>query len=327
MPSRKQSDQSTTAPAEPESVSVYDFLYYDAARIASFLSQFDPSGHLTQITNNERAHRGKKESTSVQAAGSVAIVKGTISDGTDLTSEYGKQISRSYDPRWANALAFLDYLEERALLNRNVSEAPIGQIVLHKGELSIFDLSILQKMWALPTIKKSVIAGAKQSAGLGVEQATGNRHERRKSGASHRKVASAEESQAELGLELLSVLPHSIQAAVSVDNLSAWCTLREDCITVSPADLFMKHGLTISGQWAMVGIVDALPDDQTEIPDSGVTVEQAKQVIAGAKLGALGYMLAPSLVPPVRMMLGRPADSYGVTPLLLFRSVTNDLGH
>ena len=37
------SEASGAVPGEPESDSVFDFLYYDAPRVGSFLAQFDPS--------------------------------------------------------------------------------------------------------------------------------------------------------------------------------------------------------------------------------------------------------------------------------------------
>ncbi|MBW6422803.1 hypothetical protein KX729_15200 [Rhizobium sp. XQZ8] len=135
MPSEELNESLDVEQDQPENGSVYDFLYYDQTRISSFLAQFDPSGHLTNITNNERAHRSRKKNLSTQAAGSAAVVKGSITDFTDTVAEYGKQVTKSYDPRWANALAFLDYLEQENLLNREIEASRIGEIVLIKGDL------------------------------------------------------------------------------------------------------------------------------------------------------------------------------------------------
>ncbi|MBW6422802.1 hypothetical protein KX729_15195 [Rhizobium sp. XQZ8] len=146
-----------------------------------------------------------------------------------------------------------------------------------------------------------------------------NRKDRRKSGIG--KPASKPPNDAELMVEMLPVLPHAIQAAVSTYYASAWCTLREDSITIAAADLYMKHGISIEGKWAMVGILDAMPDIEASM-DDGTPYEVAKQVIAGSKLSMAGFMLAPHLVAPVRGLLGRPPSSYGLTPLLLFRSVS-----
>ncbi|WP_439618292.1 DUF6414 family protein [Shinella sp.] len=314
-------DQSTVELDQEDGNSVFDFLYYDSARVSSFLAQFDPSGHLTQITTTERAHRGKKDSSSTQAGGSAGIIKGMVTGTLDNTSEYGKQQNRTYDTRWANALAFLDYLTQRDFLKHDLAKSAIGDLVLYSGSLSVLDLGILKQMWNLPVVRKTIIAGA----GGRPDNETGsalNRKHRRK----FEKVAGPQKSassEAEIALELLSVLPHSIQAAVSAGDTSVWCTLREDSITVTPSDLFMKHGMAIGERWNIVGVLDAFPDSDTVLKD-GTALESAKQFIAGSKLGSLAMMLGPDLAPAFRAMLGRPTSSYGFTPLLIFREVLAD---
>lgn len=313
-------DQSDVEQDQAEENSVFDFLYYDAGRISAFLSQFDASGALTQIVTSERAHRSRKNATSSQASGSLGVLKGGLVDGTDTIAEYGQQSNRTYDTRWANALAFLDYAEQQSLLKRNLAGAGMGEFVLFSGNLAVFDLGILQKVWDKPGIKKTIIAGAKAHPPQSQEGGEKlNRAQRRRLSMANR-ANGKPESEAELAIELLSVLPHSIQAAVSDEDDSVWCTLREDSLTVSPGDLMLKHGLSIGYDWNIVGILDAAPDINTSMSD-GTPFEVAKQMVAGSTLGSLALLLGPQLIPAVRVMLGRPADAYGITPLLIFRSI------
>ena len=320
MPSDKPKTLSTEAHGDQSTDSVFDFLYYDATRIASFLSQFDSSGHLTTVTQGERAHRSKQENTALKTEGSIAVAKGAVTRETDRGAEYGRESQRIYDPRWANALAFLDYLDERRLLHRELESARIGQIVLFSGELSLFDLGVLRRMWDLPAVKKMILnaAGNQQPN----EHGGANRQERRKLAASDRAKASSLPNEAELALELLTILPHAVQAAISTDFQSVWASLKEENLTIAAADLFMKHGLTIAGDWNVVGILDALPDEIDYQPADGeAPLSALKQMVAGSKLGFFGFSMAPHLVPPVRQLLGRPSTSYGFTPLLLFREI------
>lgn len=320
MTSKKLKTPLTVEHGEQSTDSVYDFLYYDATRIGSFLSQFDSSGHLTTVTQGERAHRSKQENTALKTEGSVAIAKGAVTRETDRGAEYGRESQRVYDPRWANALAFLDYLDERQLLHRELDSARIGQIVLFSGELSLFDLGVLRRMWELPAIRKMIVSatGNQQAA----DQPAVNRHERRKQSASDKAKKDGLPSEAEMALELLTILPHAVQAAVSTDFESVWASLREENLTISPADLLMKHGLTIAGEWNVVGILDALPDGIDYQPTDGeFPLSALKQMVAGSKLGFFGFSIAPHLVPPIRHLLGRPNTSYGFTPLLLFREI------
>ncbi|WLD95987.1 hypothetical protein PX860_10445 [Agrobacterium leguminum] len=318
----KESSRASDAEQDPQDASlVFDFLYYDASRIASFLSQFDPSGHLTQISNTERAHRTSKKVSSIQGGGSAGVVKGSLTDTTDALSEYGQQNSRTFDTRWVNALSFLDFVSQRELLVRDIHQAGMGDFVLFSGALSMFDLGMLKSVWDLPAVKKAVLAGAQMQPDLSSENSNLSRSERRRLNRGAEKSKSAAPSEAEMALQLLPILPHSIQASVSDEDTSVWCTLREDSITINPSDLFMKHGMFIGDDWNMVGILDAIPDGDLTL-DDGTPLEIARQFVAGHRLGALTANLGPFLAPAVRMMLGRPADAYGFTPLLIFRSVS-----
>lgn len=319
MKSLPPNDQSTQEPDHEERNSVFDFLYYDATRISAFLAQFEASGSLTQIVTTERAHRSKKEVVSTQAGGSAGFVKGTITDGTDVLAEYGQQSNKTYDTRWVNALAFLDYIDQRQLLRRDLTTSGIGDLVIFSGSLSLFDLGILKKVWDMPAVKKTMINGIKGQDSE-VSEALSRSQRRRTSHGN--KPSSKAENEAEMAIELLSVLPHSIQASVSDVENSVWCTFREDSITITPSDLFMKHGLSIGEDWNIVGVLDATPDIDYAM-DDGTPFEIAKQLIAGSKLGMLALMMGPALVPAIRAMLGRPGDAYGVTPLLVFRSISS----
>ena len=77
----------------------------------------------------------------------------------------------------------------------------------------------------------------------------------------------------------------------------------------------------IVGDWTIVGILDALPDEDDFQPDEGPSLNILKQMVAGSKLGFLGFSLASNLVPPILHLMGRPPTSYGMTPLLIFREV------
>jgi hypothetical protein len=114
----------------PTTDSVFDFLYCDTPRIASFLAQFDNSGSLTGIVRSEHAHRGTQKAFKKEASGTLLAISGGVSHEKDTTAEYGQESQRMYDPAWANARAFLDLLSERSLINRDVPSAGIGQFVL-----------------------------------------------------------------------------------------------------------------------------------------------------------------------------------------------------
>lgn len=82
----------------------------------------------------------------------------------------------------------------------------------------------------------------------------------------------------------------------------------------SASDLHLKHGLTIAGTWHLVGILDCLPSITQSDPNAvGRLVGDKDNVFSEA----LAMMLQEH-----RMMMGRPSECYGVTPLIIMREMT-----
>lgn len=298
---------SSAGQGEPQNDSVYDFLFHDARRIGSFLAQFDDSGHLTQVTQSESASKGAKRGYRINIGGGASVLGtgGQGSVGLERTPEEGGSESslRVYDPLWTNALTFLDYLELHGLLERDLTRARLGQMVLATGSLTISDLAMMQSAWKLPTVQKLMKTGADASPP--------NRQQRR---AAERSVQSTEPNHVELVIDLLSILPHAVQARLRDSRGEVWCSLSQASMVSLPSDLLLKHGTDIPGEWSMLGILDAHPDPLSD-PD------RPAQVTDGVPTNLIATLIT-SLVPVVRGMLGRPTNAFGVTPLLIFRKVS-----
>jgi len=137
--------------------SVFDFLYADSRRIASFLSQFTTFGHLTEIVHGEEVTEGSERKGTVKASAGLPIVASLMGEHeTGTTAEYGEMSHKRYDPTWTNALNFLDHLAQLDLINRNITGAGIGEFVLFTGPIQIHDLHLLEKTWRLPSIAKAM---------------------------------------------------------------------------------------------------------------------------------------------------------------------------
>lgn len=127
--------------------SVYDYLYYDARRVGSFLAQFDPSGHLQQITQTDSVSKGTKRGYSVKLGGSVPVpgspeaAEGSLTFGREPGQTGSEGMSRIYDPLWTNAKLLLDYLDEQNLIKRDLASATMGQFIVATGEISVLDLA------------------------------------------------------------------------------------------------------------------------------------------------------------------------------------------
>ncbi len=293
---------------------VFDFLYHDARRIASFLAQFETYGVLQQVRTTETAARLGTTKAGASAGLDVPLLaKGGLSvDGT-VTDEERDAAERSYDPLWTNARTLLNYLADREMIVRDLRRAGIGQFVLVAGNLAAFDLGLFKEAWKLPAVKEVVLRGiqsAEQSANAP------NRHERRKQATG--KSQSSRHSESEMGFEMLKIMPHTIQATIRQDDWTVWSSLRDDSLVVPASELLLKHGVGIAGEWHMLGILDAQPDEPDDLSQTYVL----DQLLAAMSLGGMAGQIVGQLGPAVRLMLGRPSNAFGMTPLLIFRDVS-----
>lgn len=308
---------------ELKNASVYDFLYCDTRRINSFLAQFDDAGVLEKIINRDSISKGGKRGWKINVGGN-ALVSGTggsVTGGYEVSpSAQGSESSeRVYDPLWANALAFLDYLHEDNMIERDLAVARIGQFVLVRGRLSVMDLSLFKGMWGVPVIRKAITSGQN----LNLPEPTQTRQQRRQSERNGIPSKQKEEADQALdaGMALIGLLPHAIQARLVAGGNGAviWTSLKEDSLVISAADLTLKHGTSIAGEWVMVGILDAFPDADADgnLTAEGIASVHQTTVLSDSPFGDL--ML--SLTPVLRPMLGRPFAAYGMTPLMIFREI------
>jgi muconolactone delta-isomerase len=185
------------------------------------------------------------------------------------------------------------------MIERDIAKAGFGQFVLFSGALSIADLTLIKEAWKLPGMQKL----------LGIEPSPPiSRH----ANSSARKKAAEPDTNA-FALEMLGILPHSVQATLASGSDQVWASLKADCLAAEPSDLTLKHGFRIPGEWSVVGILDAQPNDWlTDTPTVTAGVDGSQAV----------NLIFQSLAPITRNIMGKPANAYGVTPLLIFREVS-----
>jgi hypothetical protein len=86
--------------------------------------------------------------------------------------------------------------------------------------------------------------------------------------------------------------------------------LDDEGLAAPSSGFMLQHGGQIPGEWHLVGILDAKPDAFEDMPPYAVKLDSTMQLLFG------------ELEPSVREMLGRPPRAYGVTPLVVFRSLS-----
>lgn len=294
--SKKPEKASVPERAERDTASVYDFLYHDARRVGSFLSQFHASGLLQSVKETEALGENTATKSGASAGGGLpGIARGQAQFEDQAGSERREASERTYDPLWQNARALLDFLDERDMIRRDLQSARIGQFVLVKGRLSVLDTGLMRDAWHLPTISKMIRAGAAQNP----------------------KNMKGQPQPVEVIMDLLKVLPHSTHAVLQGAHDSVWFGLDSASLITAASDLLLKHGTEIAGEWHLLGILDARPEPPKGIGWAVSEVSAASTVPEDRIVATLIEALAPI----ARNMFGRPPASYGATPLLVFRQV------
>ncbi|MFV1919151.1 hypothetical protein VPH46_06930 [Sphingomonas sp. MJ1 (PH-R8)] len=309
MNEKPENTSATSDPADGDSSApfVLDFLYHDSRRIGSFLSQFEGDGHLQQLTTTKNGSRGKKETGSRDVKGTLGVASGALTGSTETSLSMAEGYSRVLDPYWANARAFLDYLSEREMIQRDLSAADIGQFVLAKGWLNILDLAMMKDAWKLPAIQRKAKAGAVPTTPTS------------KMTAAQKAEIREQKENTEMFLEMIQLMPHSVHASMITSDDEpklVWCSLREEYLTTPASDLMLAHGARMPGEWSIVGILTAPPE--YIVPEFEAANDSSVPGLMHSMVGQMSQTLAPL----VRVALGRPAAANAITPLLIFREVT-----
>lgn len=294
--------------SETTRTSVYDFLYHDSRRVASYLSQFDNNGLLTGLTQSKETSKGSRRGKRIGLGGNTPLGGGNIELEIGPTEAGSDSLVRVYDPYWANALQFLDVLRERRMIQPELEDASIGQFVSITGFLSIHDFGMMKEAWKLLSVQRMI------KAGTGVEKRSAHM-------TAAQKAATKEQDQnTQLFLDMIQIMPHSVHARmISQNDRSpelAWCALNQENLVTAPSDIALTYGQHMAGQWSIIGVLSAHPEYVA--PELNGRFDENDLGLTESIVGQVSKML----VPLVRMALGRPSGAYAVTPLLIFREVS-----
>lgn len=222
-------------------VDVYDFLYVDAARIRSLISQLHDLGILLEHIETDELESGMSGSGEAQGASSgltkLAFDASANVQGSASRTTRGSQ-QRRYDPQYALPIDLIDILSEEDMIRTDIEDFKYGTIASFEGKCFAMDFSAMENSWE--SIFSSLSDPASKSLGLGL----GN----------YLKVMSP---------TVISVF-HSAKGRV-------WSSLLKSNWLIPPADISLSHGSHISGDLTILGVVDAVPDrparDGTYVPE------------------------------------------------------------
>lgn len=110
-----ESEESVSEPQQEAhpSNSVYDFLYHDARRVASFLAQFGSYGVLSQVKATESSGQAATSRTLLGGGFNVPLVaQGQATVDATTSDDERDTAERTYDPLWTHARTLLNYLND-----------------------------------------------------------------------------------------------------------------------------------------------------------------------------------------------------------------------
>lgn len=262
--------------------SLFDFLYLNQSRISSWLAQMVAEGVPLSAKYGATTTKTNGLSLKGSAAGFVSGEKsGThgVSDAQEI----------QYSAQWSVPLTLLDMLSHNGFINRNIENASAGSLVLLSGRIQLFDIEFIQNGWK--AITDFFLAQVKVThANKGAQDA-------------QRKHFTA------IG-EIVRVMPRVPQIYLHTPTgMKAWAILKQEHSTIDLSTLTLAYGNNIQGDWHMVAVLDAKPDDHVDTcpapPFMGGDLAKAISEIQG----------------PLREIVGRSSDAYAVSPIVIFRSI------
>lgn len=281
--SRRPRTLSAVVHAPQDRDSVFDILYHDRERISSYLAQLDENGTPETLKHIDSAEDERGSALQDSVGVSAAFAKGNTQETRSEKESARRSAERSYDLTFSNSLAFLDYISDRNILERDFGRARLGQFVMASGILNIIDIGVLKSIWQSDVAQAAITLQAMQGG--------------------------AEALATQAMLQIIPQLPHAVQAHLKSGSRKVWSALRPEGLITSASNLLLNHGVTLSGEWSVVGILDALPD--TPQSSSGDNLENLEGIMQASA----------SFSNAIREGFGRPASAFGMTPLIIFRAV------
>ena len=260
---------------------LYDFIYINHDVLAFYNAQLDEDGLLTQSVVTHSSEDQNKQNFK----GGLPGLGGSFESGSNIKSSR----QNSFDTSKNMPLSVLRELNLRGLIQDDVGQAKTGQIVLFSGRMQIVDLSLMNSM-VKPSMEIELAAMPNST--------DAHKRKRREKEAEIKNVAS-----------MMEALPKFLQIRVFDDEKSVWYAVKHDDMLPNTSALALKHDVTIPGEWHVVAILDALPNDNEDLD------QKAFEYMTDMDTTYFTAFLH------LRTLMGRRLNEYGITPLFIFRKI------
>jgi len=268
------------AQEEPKPI-LYDFLFIDSPRVQSLYSQLY-SGLLNEITS--LVSEAKSKETEIKAGGSPV---GSLASRRKEQDKQSK--TESVDPHDLILRDVLGGLTDFGMISSDPKSARPGSLILLQGNSYILDFSVYENLLEILPIMAMSESGKTQTSSKAARK-------------QHQKET---KNVLDLLKGLSKIVPWSIHLLMEHQDVTAWGAIKKEHLRDDPANLALKYGPALAGDWYMLGIVDVIaPSDPVENPTFPEMIRSLIQAVNS-----------------IRPLFGRPDAFIGVTPLLLFRKL------
>ncbi|SMF93902.1 hypothetical protein SAMN02949497_1198 [Methylomagnum ishizawai] len=248
--------------------------------MGSYCAQLFDGGILT----GTKSIKKNTESKSATFNGDALVAKAGFG-GQEALEE---SLEHQFDAGWSLPLNVLDRLDELDFLHRDLDSIQIGQLLLTKGSITVIDIKMLKSLWR--PISLAITSEGK---------------------ATHANKKDKEQAKKRMELvgSVLDQLPPTVQMFFEAGRNIIWSSLSADQMIINPDDLALKYGGKVDGEWHMLSVLDAKPDQA--VFSSLPTFVLEHQFLCGIA----------EIIENMRKWVGRPGYAYGATPIAIFRAL------
>ena len=261
--------------------SIFDFFYLDTRKIASFYAQLTGSGAIS-TRKNISSKLDEKTNEYTGTIPTFASAKWGVKNNSGLNSE------DLFDASVTMPREMIDRLDELGFINYDLNENQLGNLVLLKGSLSVFDVAGM----------KDVIDPAINFA---INQLPNTKPSEKQSINKLKKVMDP-------FVSFMKAVPFALQARFfdrGDFDQEVWMTLNRTEMFNDVNDINFKHGDVMAGDWHVLGVLDAIPNDQF------VKATETNEV----------NQMVENFTKMMKEQFGRPTTAYGMTPIAIFRVI------
>ncbi|WP_308020744.1 DUF6414 family protein [Neisseria bergeri] len=266
---------------EAEENCLYDFIYINHDVLAFYNAQLDKDGLLTQSVVTHSSEDQNKQNLK----GGLAVFGGGVENSSNIKSSR----QNSFDTSKNMPLSVIRELNARGLIRDNIEQTKPGQVVLFSGRMQIVDLALMNSM-VKPSMEMQLAAMHNSTE-------------------AHRRKRREKEAEIKSTAAMMESLPKLLQIRVFDDEKSVWCAVRHDDMLPNTSALALKHDVTIPGEWHVVAVLDALPNDNNDLDN------KAFEYMTDMDTAYFTAFLH------LRTVMGRRFNEYGITPLVIFRKI------